>query len=179
MLSAEGDRTMEDAAESGSSKAMNDLAQAHAARRRWMSVLAKANVADLEQAIAAVGEKLVDLPAYRLIRRPEIGMTMVRARAGGAGRAFNLGEMTMARCTLRTDDGLIGSSYVAGRSVRHAELAALFDALLQDPARQAQVMALVIDPLERAQELRRNRRVERSAPTRVDFFTVVRGEDRT
>jgi alpha-D-ribose 1-methylphosphonate 5-triphosphate synthase subunit PhnG len=105
-------------------------------------------------------------------------MAMVRARAGGTGRAFNLGEMTMTRCTLRTESGQVGSSYIAGRSSRQAELAALIDALLQDPTHQARLLALVIDPLARAQELRRNRRVERSAPTRVDFFTVVRGEDR-
>ena len=170
---------MGDAAGAGASEEIDGLAPQHAARRRWMSVLAKASAAELEQAIASVRGKLGELPAYRLIRRPEVGMTMVRARAGGTGRAFNLGEMTMTRCTLRTDDGLVGSSYVAGRSQRHAELAALFEALLQDSARQTQVMALVIDPLARGQELRRNRRVERSAATRVDFFTVVRGEDRT
>jgi alpha-D-ribose 1-methylphosphonate 5-triphosphate synthase subunit PhnG len=170
---------MRDAAEPGASDTTDDLATEHAARRRWMSVLAKASAADLEQAIVAMREKLGEVPAYRLIRRPEVGMTMVRARAGGTGRTFNLGEMTMTRCTLRTDGDLVGTSYVAGRSQRHAELAALFDALLQDPARQSPVTALVIDPLARAQELRRNRRVERSAPTRVDFFTVVRGEDLT
>ncbi|HKP26682.1 MAG TPA: phosphonate C-P lyase system protein PhnG [Dongiaceae bacterium] len=168
---------MGDAAEAGASEDIDGLAPEHAARRRWMSVLAKASAAELEQAIKAMREKLGELPRYRLIRRPEVGMTMVRARAGGTGRVFNLGEMTMTRCTLRTDDGLVGTSYVAGRSQRHAELAALIDALLQDSTRQAPLMALVIDPLARAQNLRRNRRVERSAPTRVDFFTVVRGED--
>jgi alpha-D-ribose 1-methylphosphonate 5-triphosphate synthase subunit PhnG len=171
--------TMQDAAGAGASEEASGLAPEHAARRRWMSVLAKASAAELEQAVAAVREKLGALPGYRLIRRPEVGMTMVRARAGGTGRAFNLGEMTMTRCTLRTDDDLVGTAYVAGRSQRHAELAALFDALLQDAVRRPQVAALVVDPLARAQELRRNRRVERSAGTRVDFFTVVRGEDRT
>lgn len=170
---------MGDAAEAGASEEIVGLAPEHAARRRWMSALAKASAAELEQAIASVHDMLGELPAYRLIRRPEVGMAMVRARAGGTGRAFNLGEMTMTRCTLRTEDGLVGTSYVAGRSQRQAELAALFDALLQDPALQPQVMALVIDPVARAQDVRRNRRVERSAATRVDFFTVVRGEDRT
>lgn len=169
---------MGDAADASASEAVEALAPEHAARRRWMSILAKASAAELEQAIGAVRDTLGALPGYRLIRRPEVGMTMVRARAGGTGRAFNLGEMTMTRCTLRTDGDWVGTSYVAGRSHRHAELAALFDALLQDAARQRQVMALVIDPLARAQDLRRNRRVERSAETRVDFFTVVRGEDR-
>ncbi len=104
-------------------------------------------------------------------------MAMVRARAGGTGAAFNLGEMTMTRCTLRTATGFVGTAYVAGRSQRQAELAALLDALLQDPRHQAKLLAIVIDPLARAQDLRRRRRVDRSAPTRVDFLTVVRGED--
>jgi alpha-D-ribose 1-methylphosphonate 5-triphosphate synthase subunit PhnG len=180
MDAAEPGALESEASESGASAAAQPvtLPPEQAARQRWMSVLAKAGAADIEQAMQTIREALGELPAYRLIRRPEIGMIMVRARAGGTGRAFNLGEMTMTRCTLRTEGGQVGSSYVAGRSSRQAELAALIDALLQDVAHQARLLALVIDPLARAQELRRNRRVERSAPTRVDFFTVVRGEDR-
>lgn len=148
------------------------------ARQRWLSVLARASIAELEAALPGLAAAIGDLPAYRLIRNPEIGMAMVRGRAGGTGRIFNLGEITMTRCALRTDDGFAGASYVAGRSQRQAELAALLDALLQDPARQAPILALVVDPLARMQALRRDREVARSAPTRVDFFTVVRGEDR-
>lgn len=158
-----------------SGPADGSLPLALAARRRWMSVLAKATEAELE---SAVREAIGEVPAYRLVRRPEVGMAMVRGRAGGTGRPFNLGEMTMTRCTLQTAGGQVGTAYVAGRSMRHAELAALIDALLQDPARQAQLHALVIDPLARAQDLRRQRRIDRSAPTRVEFFTVVRGEDK-
>lgn len=145
------------------------------ARRRWMAVLARASAIELEAAL----RQLDGVPAYRLIRRPEIGMAMVRGRAGGTGRAFNLGEMTMTRCTLRTADGLIGAAYVAGRDQRQAELAALLDALLQDPRRQAAILAAVIEPLALAQADLRDRRVARAAETRVDFFTVVRGEDRS
>lgn len=154
------------------------LSPAEEARRRWMSVLARATAAELEAALSPLRAAIGELPGYRLIRRPEIGMAMVRGRAGGTGGVFNLGEMTMTRCTLRTDDGLVGASYVAGRSQRQAELAALFDALLQDTRRQPALLAAVIEPLARAQALRRDRRVARAAETRVDFFTVVRGEDR-
>lgn len=161
----------------GAAEIESSLSPDQAARRRWMSVLAKASAQELESALPAIREALGELPAYRLIRRPEIGMAMVRARAGGTGRAFNLGEMTMTRCTLRTEAGQVGSSYLAGRSLRQAELAALIDALLQEAAHRARLLALVIDPLVRAQDLRQRRRIDRSAPTRVDFFTVVRGED--
>jgi len=150
------------------------LAPQQAARRHWMSVLARASAAELERAVGTLG----DLPSYRLIRRPEVGMAMVRGRAGGTGRVFNLGEITMTRCTLRTVDGFVGSSHVAGRDRRQAELAALADALLQDPAWQDRLLQSVIEPLARDQALLRDRRVARAAATRVDFFTVVRGEDR-
>ncbi len=153
------------------------LSPEQALRQRWMAVLARAGAAELEGALPAMAHALGALPAYQLIRRPEIGMAMVRARAGSTGTAFNLGEMTMTRCTLRTATGFVGTAYVAGRSQRQAELAALLDALLQDPAQQAKLLATVIDPLARAQDFRRRRRVDRSAPTRVDFLTVVRGED--
>jgi alpha-D-ribose 1-methylphosphonate 5-triphosphate synthase subunit PhnG len=167
---------MDGVTESGSSD--QSLPPEQLARQHWMSVLAKASAAELESAMPSIRDLVGALPGYRLIRRPEVGMAMVRARAGGTGRQFNFGEMTMTRCTLQTADGRVGCAYVAGRSMRHAELAALIDALLQDPSCQAQLQALVIDPLARAQALRRQRRVERSAPTRVEFFTVVRGEDR-
>ena len=65
---------------------------------------------------------------------------MVRGRAGGGGAPFNLGEMTATRCTVRTDGGFVGHAYVAGRDERLAELAALVDALLQDPDAQAALL---------------------------------------
>lgn len=166
---------MDGATETGASG--TSLSPEQIQRQRWMAVLARAGAAELESALPAIAEAAGELPAYQLIRRPEIGMAMVRARAGGTGAAFNLGEMTMTRCTLRSATGFVGTAYVAGRSQRQAELAALLDALLQDPRHQAKLLAIVIDPLARAQDLRRRRRVDRSAPTRVDFLTVVRGED--
>jgi alpha-D-ribose 1-methylphosphonate 5-triphosphate synthase subunit PhnG len=167
---------MDGAAEIGSS--VKALTSDQEARRRWMSVLARASTAELENAMPGIQSIVGELPAYRLIRKPEVGMTMVRGRAGGNGRQFNLGEMTMTRCASQTADGRMGCAYIAGRSMRHAELAALIDALLQEPAHQAQLQALVVDPLARGQEVRRQRQIDRSAPTRVEFFTVVRGEDK-
>src|SRR5690606_793551 len=99
------------------------------ARQRWMSVLAKARNEELDRAWA----ELADKPRWRSLRKPEAGMVMVRARAGGTGGRFNLGEMTVTRCAVQLDGGATGHAYVAGRDGRKAELAALFDALLQDP----------------------------------------------
>ena len=144
-----------------------------AARRRWMSVLAKARLDELEGA----WEELAEKPAYDWLRRPEIGMVMVRARTGGSGGQFNLGQMTVTRCTLRLATGEAGVGYVQGRSKRHAELAAVFDALLQDAARRPRLEDDVIAALEAAHLARREDRSRKANATKVNFFTLVRGEN--
>lgn len=150
-----------------------ELSGAQAARRRWMSVLAKARLDELESAWA----ELVEQPAYDWLRAPEVGMVMVRARAGGSGERFNMGQMTVTRCALKLASGAAGLGYVQGRSKRHAELAAVFDALLQDDARRALLEDRVVAPLESAQAARRDARSRKAASTKVNFFTMVRGEN--
>src|SRR3954452_8359469 len=105
-----------------------------ARRRRWMGVLARAGAAEIA-ALLAAGP--APLPLHRRLRGPEIGLVMARGRQGGDGAPFNLGEMTVTRCSVRLEDGTVGHSYVAGRDAGQAELAAVLDAALQDPARQA------------------------------------------
>lgn len=144
-----------------------------AARRRWLSVLAKARLEELEAAWQGLGER----PLYEWLRRPEVGMVMVRARAGGTGQQFNFGQMTVTRCALRLAGGAAGVGYVQGRSKRHAELTALFDALLQDRSRRPTLENGVIARLERAQAERRAARSRKAAATKVNFFTLVRGEN--
>jgi alpha-D-ribose 1-methylphosphonate 5-triphosphate synthase subunit PhnG len=157
-------------------------AAGEAPRRRWMSVLAKAETAELESAWDGLTEK----PAYDWLRQPEVGMVMVRARAGGTGGRFNLGQMTVTRCALRlseggadggAESGIVGLGYVQGRSKRHAELAAVFDALLQDEARRGVLEGRVIAPLEAAHAERRDARSRKANSTKVNFFTLVRGEN--
>ncbi|MTJ82773.1 MAG: phosphonate C-P lyase system protein PhnG [Telmatospirillum sp.] len=142
-------------------------------RRHWMGVLAKAPLDRLEAAWSALPEP----PDFIRLRAPEIGSALVRARAGGGGQRFNLGEMTITRCSVRISGGAVGHAYVAGRRPRHAELAALFDALLQDPDHGAGLRAHLIDPLAADQERATTDRAARIATTKVDFFTLVRGED--
>lgn len=139
--------------------------QLHAPRRRWMAILARASAAEL-------GERLHALPAYRVLRGPEAGLVMVRGRSGGGGAPFNLGEMTTTRCTVRTDAGFVGHAYVAGRNERQAELAALADALLQDPVRQTALLEDLIEPLAAAQQARRDAIAAKAAATRVQFFAM-------
>ena len=115
--------------------------------------------------------------AYRFVRRPEVGLIMVQARVGGSGRRFMLGEMTITRCVVALDDGPSGYSYIAGRDERHAEVAAVLDAMLQDPASAPKVQEMVLKPLEEDLLKQRKLAAAQAAATKVDFFTMVRGED--
>src|SRR3954451_14152134 len=137
-------------------------------RRHWMAILARAPAERLEALLDAVGER----PPYTVLRGPEGGLVMVRGRIGGGGAAFNMGEMTVTRCTIQVDPELIGHAYVAGREPRRAELAALVDALMQDPDRAAALEEQVIAPLEQEQAARRAARAGKAATTRVQFFAM-------
>ena len=140
----------------------------HADRQHWMSVLARASAAAIEAGLTGVAP----LPGWTRVRGPEVGLTMVRGRAGGSGAAFNLGEMTVTRCTIRLAGGLTGHAYIAGRDERLAELAAVADAMLQDDALRHGLMDALIRPLADAERTRRQDRAEKAAATRVEFFSM-------
>ncbi len=137
-------------------------------RQRWMAVLARATLAEL----TALLPDCAPLPDYTVLRGPEAGLVMTRGRTGGGGAAFNLGEMTVARCTVRLLDGAAGHAYVAGRDLRQVELAAVLDAALQDPER-SDLHRAVIAPLAEAQRARRDLVAAKAAATRVQFFTMA------
>lgn len=155
--------------------AESEVAIAQAARRQRLAILARADRALLQ----AAWDGLADRPGFRHLKQPETGLAMIRARAGGNGQRFNFGEMTVTRCVvaLDGDSPAMGVGYVQGRDRRKAELVALFDALAQDPARRPAIDAAVIQPTEAALAERRARRAGKVAATKVDFFTLVRGED--
>lgn len=138
-------------------------------RKTWMGLLARAKPARLAQLFP-------DLPAHELLRPPEIGAVMVQGRAGGAGSAFNLGEMTVTRCALRLISGAVGHAHVQGRDKPHATRAAVVDALMQTD-QAAALAAQVLAPLQDEERVRRSARAAKAAATKVEFFTLVRGED--
>lgn len=141
-------------------------------RARWMSLLAKAPREILSNVAVQYGQ----LPDYLWLRRPEVGLAMVRARTGGTGQQFNLGEMSVTRCTLRLDSGESGVAYIAGRDMQHAKLAAIFDALMQSDARE-KVERTVLRPIESALTERLAKTMAQAQLTRVEFMTMARGED--
>jgi alpha-D-ribose 1-methylphosphonate 5-triphosphate synthase subunit PhnG len=142
------------------------------ARPAWLAVLARATLAQLEAMVPAGNEQ----PAVKQVRPAEVGMVMLRARVGGTGNPFNLGEASVVRCAVRLGDGPLGVSYALGRDKRRAELAALFDALLQDPLQHDELQRTLIAPLVLAQRQAREQQQREVADSKVEFFTLVRGE---
>lgn len=141
-------------------------------RREWMGLLARAPAGVLDSLWRGLGPA----PAYRWLRRPEVGSVMVQGRAGGTGAPFHLGEMTVTRCALVIEGGAVGHGYVQGRSKGQAEQAALVDALMQGPE-AGRLRQMLLDPLAAALQAREATRAAKAAATRVAFFTLVRGED--
>tara|TARA_R110002096_G_scaffold147740_5_gene308085 strand:+ start:1468 stop:1881 length:414 start_codon:yes stop_codon:yes gene_type:complete len=135
-----------------------------------MSVFAKTDV----RALSDAWQRLGFGSRYEWLRPAETGAVMVRGRMGGSGAPFNMGEMTVTRATVRLDNGTLGFGYVAGRARRKAELAALLDAALQ---RDQCLADEVLPPMIAALDASRNERSRKAAATKVDFFTLVRGEN--
>lgn len=154
------------------------------ARAAWMALLARAPLALLEQGLQA---QLAPRRAEWL-RRPETGLYMVQGRAGGTGQRFNLGELTVTRCALRTvaepgdlqgappspPGATVGVAYVLGRSHRHAELAAWADALLQQAPLHAVLEPTLLAPLRLHLAQLQAQQQARAQATKVDFFTLAR-----
>jgi alpha-D-ribose 1-methylphosphonate 5-triphosphate synthase subunit PhnG len=162
-----------------SNSAMNGMAKGMAAaeieaRRARLSVLATAPAARLK---ALWSDWLADRaePAHDVLRPPEIGAVMVRGRAGATGAAFNLGEMTVTRATVRLSNGAVGHGHVQGRDKDAARVAALIDALCEAGKADA-LEAAILAPLRAEAEAERRSRAARAAATKVEFFTMVRGE---
>lgn len=139
--------------------------------------------ARLSQLAQAPHDRLIALwegagfaPDYRLLRAPEIGMVMVRGRAGGTGAPFNLGEMTVTRASVALTEGqAVGHGYIQGRSHQGALIAALADALCE-AGQAAEIDAKIIAPLDAEKREADAARAARAQATKVQFVTMVRGE---
>jgi alpha-D-ribose 1-methylphosphonate 5-triphosphate synthase subunit PhnG len=142
------------------------------ARQQLMATLAASSP-------EALAERFESLPqqTYELVRQPETGLVMVRGRMGGTGSPFNLGEVTVTRCVVRLESGETGSGYSLGRNKQKALQSALIDALWQQPEMKARIEAEVIAPLSEAQQAARETVREETEATKVNFFTMVRGDN--
>ena len=142
-----------------------------AQRQAAMTVLAHSDAAGIASRLDALA-----LPDHEILREPENGLVMVRGRIGGDGAPFNLGEATVARAAVRLSTGEVGFGYTLGRDRQKARMIALCDALIQSNEFAEAVEAEVIAPLRTRMISMRNRTAAETAATRVDFYTLVRGE---
>jgi alpha-D-ribose 1-methylphosphonate 5-triphosphate synthase subunit PhnG len=142
-----------------------------ARRRAAMAVLAHSDAAEIASRLETMA-----VPVYENLREPENGLVMVRGRIGGDGAPFNLGEATVSRAAVRLSTGELGFGYTLGRDRQKARMIALCDALVQSDEFADAVESQVIAPLRTRMISERNRTAAETAATRVDFYTLVRGE---
>jgi len=148
-------------------------AREQAERKAMMATLARAPADEIARLWSASG-----LPSEaEVLRGPETGLVTVRGRIGGGGAPFNVGEATVTRATVRLPSGKVGHSYALGRDKGKARLAAIADALWQEPAQREAVETRLLAPLRAVFDAAREKRRVETAATKVDFFTMVRGED--
>ncbi|WP_338505276.1 phosphonate C-P lyase system protein PhnG [Erwinia aphidicola] len=145
--------------------------EANKARQHWLSVLAHSQPAEL------LAHWPQDLKAdYQPLRPAETGLTRLQARMGGTGKRFILGDTTVTRAVVRLANGLCGYSYILGRDKDHAERCALLDALLQSDG-MPHLHQHIIAPLAALRQEQQTLRSREVASSRVDFFTLVRGDN--
>ena len=142
-----------------------------AQRKAAMTVLAHSDAAEIARCLEPI-----TVPAYENLREPENGLVMLRGRIGGDGAPFNLGEATVSRAAVRLATGEVGFGYVLGRDRQKAETIALCDALMQSSEFAGAVEENVLAPLRAAMISAQNARAAETAATRVEFYTLVRGE---
>lgn len=143
-------------------------------RQDLMATCAEATEAELRAAISRLAP---NDQTVTLLRPAETGMVMLRGRIGGTGAPFNVGEATVTRAVVRLSTGEVGHSYVLGRCPEKARLAAIVDAMGQRAELAAGLNEVLVAPVGRRLHETRAATQAATAKTRVDFFTVARGED--
>ena len=168
-------------------------------RPERLRLLALAETARLEACLDSLHARHI-LPSWTLLRGPESGLVMVRGRIGGQGQPFNVGEALVTRCCISLAAGcetsrqacgipasdasasdtaaILGCGYVLGEKPRHAEMMAVLDALWQNEATAAILDTELLPELCSSLRARYEADSAAAAATKVDFFTLVRGEDK-
>jgi alpha-D-ribose 1-methylphosphonate 5-triphosphate synthase subunit PhnG len=150
---------------------LTDQNAKQAQRKAAMAVLAHSDAAEISGRLEAIS-----LPAHENLREPENGLVMMRGRIGGDGAPFNLGEATVSRAAVRLATGEVGFGYTLGRDGAKARMIALCDAMVQSDQFAETIETQVLAPLRAAIIVERDRKAAETAATRVDFYTLVRGE---
>ncbi|MEZ5728527.1 MAG: phosphonate C-P lyase system protein PhnG [Burkholderiaceae bacterium] len=138
-------------------------------RQRWLQALAMAPWPMLDE----LSRFLLSAHRFDWLRQPEVGLVMAQGRIDRQGDRFNLAEVPVTRCVVRSMFATTGVAYVLGRTIEKAGTVAKLDAMLQVGAYRDVLMADVVEPVEQA--LARTRRDEAgaTAQSRVEFYTLT------
>jgi alpha-D-ribose 1-methylphosphonate 5-triphosphate synthase subunit PhnG len=148
---------------------MTGEADGDRARPEWMSALSCARREDLDERWAAFAGV-----QFTWLKKPEFGAALVRGRMNGKEAEFNIGELTLTRCSVQLEQGEVGLAYVPGCDKRHAMMAAVLDALLQgNGALAAEAKRLVADLVEK-RDVRRDLARTKTQASSVDFTMAQR-----
>lgn len=148
---------------------MNDIS----VRQDWIKILSNSQYENIAQLWQQTGIKA----DYQTIREPEIGLVQIQGRIHGKGKRFYIGDATITRCVIKLDNNHYGYSYLLGRDKTKSILCAVIDGLLQSENYKEQIINTVIEPLREIYLNIRKHNHDMTQTTKVDFFTLVRGED--
>ena len=152
-------------------KPLQSVPDSQTKRALALALLARADAGKLQAVLNQYWPHI----SFRSLKPAATGLVMLRGRIGGDGAPFNVGEATVSKAVIELDGGTRGYGQCLGRDAKKAELAAIFDALWQQE--EARVEQLVLTPIRDALATMRQTKATQTAATKVDFFTLVRGED--
>ena len=139
-------------------------------------LLGQSPLEDLSQWVDRVKEK----GAIAILKEPQAGLIMMRAKESAADTVFNLGEVLVSDCTV-TVDGHLGYGLVLGNKPRRAEAAAILDAVFQTADKKWIELKTAMQPWLEEQKLNRQKKeqweFERIAHSKVDFETMAGGRE--
>lgn len=140
-----------------------------AARVDWLAVLVRVPAAQVIEAAAGLSVQ------FDVLKAPEVGLMMTKGRIHSTGQSFRVGEVTVTRSVIQDADGRLGYGQILGRNQAQCLAIATFDLALQRtdvaPACQA-----LLDRWRSEIESLDALETDAIDETRVQFFTMVRGE---
>lgn len=146
-----------------------DLSADQLLRQNWLGVLARSPFEELTRRSAPILEGV----SYTWLRQPETGLLRLQGRLDGAGDRFNLADMTVTRCAVKSEDGEVGIGYVTGRASAHCTLVARLDAQLQQELLRPTLLEQLIAPLQEQLQHKIARENRQTQTSRVRFFTLT------
>ena len=139
-------------------------------RQAWLRLFALSSDQELENIVRISGLE----SRCSVIAEPEVGIVTVRSRISGNGAKFNIGDACVTKCEVLLDQQTKGYATVLGGRARRAKLVAILDAAMA--AQIGEPLFTMVQQLAEAQVLRVAHRRFKAAETKVDFFTMVRGD---